>query len=131
MREMVKVQLEGHLIKSFANKEPLSEELEVKGLIEEFVKRVLNVMKEKDEKSKESSQAVDNENIKAMTEMWDQAAERFTNIAKFKGQALKDAQSLLSKKFTKQSGKEQFTNSDLYKFYESQLQLMFALHAQL
>jgi len=69
MRELVKVQLEGHLIKAFANKDPLSEELEVRGLIEEFVKRVGIVLKEKEEKSKESS--VDNENIKAMAEMWD------------------------------------------------------------
>jgi hypothetical protein len=47
--------LEGHLIKQFANKDTLSEELEVRGLIEEFVKRILNTMKEKDEKTKESS----------------------------------------------------------------------------
>ena len=133
MRELVKIQLEGHLIKQFANKDTLSEELEVRGLIEEFVKRILNTMKEKDEKTKESSQAVDNENIKLMSEMWEQAAERFSSssVNKFKAQGLKDAQSWLSKKFTTQGSKEHFTNSDLYKFYESQLQLLFAVHAQL
>jgi hypothetical protein len=68
------------------------------------VKRVTNAVKEKDEKSKESSQAVDNENIKAMAEMWDQVAERFASVSKFKGQGLKDAQSWLSKKFAKQGG---------------------------
>lgn len=89
-------------------------------------------MKDKDEKTKEGSQAVDNENIKAMAEMWDQVAERFGSISKqLKAQGLKDAQSWLSKKFTKQSAKEHFTNSDLYKFYESQLQLLFAVHAYL
>ena len=34
------------------------------------MKRIVTINKEKDEKAKESSQAVDNDNIKAMGEIW-------------------------------------------------------------
>lgn len=66
-------------MQQFSNKDALPEDLEVRGLIEEFGKRVLANVQEKDEKARESSQAVDNQNMKAMSEMWEQAAERFAS----------------------------------------------------
>ena len=77
MRELVKIELETQLLQQFANKDALPEDLEIRGLVEEFGKRISVMMQEKDDKVKESSQAVDNQNMKAMSEMWEQAAERF------------------------------------------------------
>ena len=85
MREMVKIELERQLLQQFANKDALPEDLEIRGLIEEFGKRISVMMQEKDDKAKESSQAVDNQNMKAMSEMWEQATERFaSSTTKFK-----------------------------------------------
>ena len=79
MRELVKIELERQLLQQFANKDALPEDLEIRGLVEEFGKRISVMMQEKDDKAKESSQAVDNQNMKAMSEIWEQAAERFTS----------------------------------------------------
>lgn len=79
MRELVKIELERQLLQQFANKDALPEDLEIRGLVEEFGKRINVMMQYKDEKAKESSQAVDNQNMKAMSEMWEQAAERFAS----------------------------------------------------
>lgn len=55
MREMVKIELERQLLQQFANKDALPEDLEIRGLIEEFGKRISVMMQEKDDKAKESS----------------------------------------------------------------------------
>lgn len=60
MRELVKIELERQLLQQFANKDALPEDLEIRGLVEELGKRISVMMQEKDEKAKESLQAIDN-----------------------------------------------------------------------
>ncbi len=55
MRELVKIELETQLLQQFANKDALPEDLEIRGLVEEFGKRISVMMQEKDDKAKESS----------------------------------------------------------------------------
>lgn len=55
MRELVKIELERQLLQQFANKDALTEDLEIRGLVEEFGKRISVMMQEKDDKAKESS----------------------------------------------------------------------------
>ena len=55
MRELVKIELERQLLQQFANKDALPEDLEIRGLVEEFGKRISVMMQEKDDKAKESS----------------------------------------------------------------------------
>lgn len=55
MRELVKIELERQLLQQFANKDALPEDLEIRGLVEEFGKRISVMMQEKNDKAKESS----------------------------------------------------------------------------
>lgn len=55
MRELVKIELERQLLQQFANKDALPGDLEIRGLVEEFGKRISVMMQEKDDKAKESS----------------------------------------------------------------------------
>lgn len=60
---------------------------------------------------------VDNENLKAMKELWDTiVAEKGVISAKHKAQGAKDANVWVAKKFPKREG---FAVSELFKLYES------------
>jgi hypothetical protein len=86
MRDLVKIELESEIIKHFQSKEQINPQTtqpteEIRAMIEMFGSKVQSMMKIRDE----SSQAVDNENIKIMRETWDQASERVKDtLAKFK-----------------------------------------------
>lgn len=63
-------------------------------------------------------QAVDVENVKAMKEVWDQIADKKHRLS------AKEAQALLQKRFPKSTLKDAFTNSEIFKLYQSQATLL-------